>query len=67
MIFVVSFIGSDIKALITQPIRTAIVVLLIAILWFVGKAIEKRINKRVEADFRLISGERKNKRGESIE
>ena len=32
MIFVVSFIGSDIKALITQPIRTAIVILLIAIL-----------------------------------
>ena len=43
MIFVVSFIGSDIKALITQPIRTAIVILLIAILWFVGKAIEKKI------------------------
>ena len=67
MIFVVSFIGSDIKALITQPIRTAIVILIIAILWFVGKAIEKRLNKKVEADFRLISSERKNKRGESLE
>ena len=67
MIFVVSFIGSDIKALITQPIRTAIVILLIAILWFVGKAIENKINKKVEADFRIISSERKHKRGESLE
>ncbi|WP_277586052.1 TVP38/TMEM64 family protein [Psychrobacillus antarcticus] len=67
MIFVISFIGSDIKALITQPIRTAIVILLIAILWFVGKAIEKKINKKVDADFRTISSERKNKRGESLE
>ena len=52
MIFIVSFIGSDIKALITQPIRTAIVVIIIVILWFVGKRVEKRIDKKVEADLR---------------
>ncbi|SDM44632.1 Uncharacterized membrane protein YdjX, TVP38/TMEM64 family, SNARE-associated domain [Psychrobacillus sp. OK028] len=67
MIFVVSFIGADIKALITQPIKAGIVIFLIAILWFVGKAIEKRINKKVEADFRSISNERRNKKGESLE
>ncbi|MFJ7970480.1 TVP38/TMEM64 family protein [Psychrobacillus sp. NPDC096389] len=50
MIFIVSFIGSDIKALITQPVRTAIVVIIIIILWFVGKRVEKRIEKKVEED-----------------
>ena len=55
MIFIVSFIGSDIKALITQPIRTTIVVIIIVILWFVGKRVEKRIDKKVEADFRNLN------------
>lgn len=59
MIFIVSFIGSDIKALITQPIRTAIVVLIIIILWFVGKRIEKRIEKKVEEDLHGFNKDRK--------
>lgn len=67
MIFVVSFIGSDIKALVTQPLRTAIVVLLIGILWFVGKRVEKRIDAKIEADFKEISYERQSKRGEKLE
>ncbi len=67
MILVVSFIGSDIRALITQPIRTAIVLAIIAILWFVGKGIEKRIDKRVDADFRSISKERKLKEEKTSE
>ncbi|MBD7942987.1 MULTISPECIES: TVP38/TMEM64 family protein [Psychrobacillus] len=67
MIFVVSFIGSDLKALVTQPIRTAIVVIVIAILWFIGKRVEKRIEKKVEDDFRGIKAKRKRKRGETFE
>lgn len=67
MIFVVSFIGSDIKSLVTQPLRTAIVVLVIANLWFVGKWIEKRINAKVDADLKRISNESKIKRGENLE
>ena len=67
MILVVSFIGSDIRALITQPIRTAIVLAIIGILWFVGKGIEKRIDKRVDADFRSISKERKLKEEKTSE
>ncbi|MDI2589693.1 TVP38/TMEM64 family protein [Psychrobacillus sp. NEAU-3TGS] len=59
MIFIVSFIGSDIKALITQPVRTAIVVIIIGILWFVGKRVEKRIDKKVEADLRHFRSNRK--------
>ncbi|QFF98222.1 TVP38/TMEM64 family protein [Psychrobacillus glaciei] len=62
MILVVSFIGSDIKALVTQPIRTIIVALIIVILWFVGKSVEKRINNKVEADFISIHGESRTKR-----
>ncbi|SER63982.1 TVP38/TMEM64 family protein [Psychrobacillus sp. OK032] len=59
MIFIVSFIGSDIKALITQPVRTAIVVIIIVILWFVGKRVEKRIDKKVEADLHNFRSDRK--------
>ncbi len=54
MIFTISFIGYDIKALFTQPIRTAIVVGIIVILWGVGKWFERRLNKKVESDFRAI-------------
>ena len=67
MILVVSFIGSDIQALITQPIRTAIVLAIIGILWFAGKGIEKRIDKKVDADFRSISKERKLKEEKTSE
>ena len=48
MIFIVSFIGYDIQSLLTQPFRTAIVGVVIFILWYVGKRIEVRINKGVE-------------------
>lgn len=61
MIFTISFIGYDLKALLTQPIRTAIVVLLIFILWLLGKWFEKRVNRRVEAEFRSFSIRREEK------
>jgi uncharacterized membrane protein YdjX (TVP38/TMEM64 family) len=44
MIFTISFIGYDIRSLITQPLRTAIVLMVIFILWYVGKRIEVRLN-----------------------
>ena len=55
MIFTISYIGHDLKALLTQPIRTAVVIIVIILLWFVGKRIEARLNKKVEAEFRLLS------------
>lgn len=61
MIFTVSFIGSDLKALLTQPIRTAIVVGIIILLWIVGKRIEHRLNQKIEAEFREIAKERERK------
>jgi uncharacterized membrane protein YdjX (TVP38/TMEM64 family) len=45
MIFTISFIGYDIRSLITQPYRTIIVLVIIFILWYVGKRIEVRLNK----------------------
>lgn len=50
MIFTISFIGYDIRSLITQPYRTVIVLCVIFLLWYVGKRIEVRMNKRTEND-----------------
>ena len=44
MIFTMSFIGYDVISLIKQPVRTAIVAIIIAILWYVGKHIEAKFN-----------------------
>lgn len=50
MIFTVSFVGHDLKSLITQPLRTAIVGVVIFILWLVGKQIEIRFNQNIEKE-----------------
>jgi len=50
MIFTISFIGSDLKALFTQPIRTGIVIGIIVLLWLVGKWLEKRLDRKVEEE-----------------
>ncbi|MGI2327449.1 TVP38/TMEM64 family protein [Planococcus sp. YIM B11945] len=52
MVFVVTFVGYDIRALFTQPIRTAIVIVVIALLYIIGKILENRMNKKAEDDFR---------------
>jgi uncharacterized membrane protein YdjX (TVP38/TMEM64 family) len=56
MIFIVSFIGHDIHSLLTQPFRTAIVGVVIFILWYVGKRIEVKINKGAEKEQRGQEG-----------
>ncbi|MBS4188811.1 TVP38/TMEM64 family protein [Bacillus sp. FJAT-49705] len=50
MIFTVSFVGYDIKSLITQPIRSAMVGVIIFILWYVGKRIEIKMNIKMERE-----------------
>ncbi|MBB5179133.1 putative membrane protein YdjX (TVP38/TMEM64 family) [Planomicrobium koreense] len=62
MVFIISFVGYDIRALFTQPLRTAIVIAVIVILYVVGKIFEKRLHKRVEEDFRQ-AGENNKKQG----
>ena len=56
MIFTISFVGYDIRSLITQPLRTAIVAVVIFILWYVGKRIEVRMNKKIELKSRHSEG-----------
>lgn len=48
MIFTISFVGYDIRALITNPVRTALVLVVIAILWYIGKRIEVKMNMSVQ-------------------
>ena len=48
MIFTISYIGYDLHSLLTRPLRTTVILLVIFILWFVGKRIEVRMNKRME-------------------
>ncbi|PLR97694.1 TVP38/TMEM64 family protein [Bacillus sp. T33-2] len=48
MIFTISFVGYDIRSLLTQPARTAIVIVVIFILWYAGKRIEQRMNMSAE-------------------
>lgn len=50
MIFTISFIGYDIVSLIHKPVRTAIVAGVIFILWFAGKRLEARMNKRMKRE-----------------
>lgn len=59
MIFTVSFIGYDLKALLTQPLRTAIVLVIVFLLWLIGKRIEVRLTKKVEEEFKEIASHRK--------
>ena len=40
MIFTVSFVGHDIQSLLTKPFRTAILGVVIFILWYVGKELK---------------------------
>ncbi|WP_332650321.1 TVP38/TMEM64 family protein [Lysinibacillus sp. 54212] len=54
MILLMSFVGHDLTALIKSPIRLALSALAIIALWFIGKAVEVRLNKRVERDLRNI-------------
>lgn len=44
MIFTISYIGHDLRALVEQPIRTVVVVIIVGVLWFIGRKIEARLN-----------------------
>ncbi|WP_102692899.1 TVP38/TMEM64 family protein [Rummeliibacillus pycnus] len=59
MIFIISWIGSDLRALITNPIRTCLIIIIIVLLWWGGKQVEARLNEKIEKDMRKISKNRK--------
>lgn len=66
MIIMVSFIGYDLRALLTQPIRTALVLVVIFLLWYVGKRIEVRLTKKVEAEFKEIAEHQKKRQIDKV-
>lgn len=52
MIFSMSFVGHDITELIRNPIKLVLAAIAIFLLWVFGKAVEVRLNKKVERDLR---------------
>ncbi|MFJ7735936.1 TVP38/TMEM64 family protein [Lysinibacillus sp. NPDC097287] len=52
MIFGMSVLGYDLKALLTSPVRLVIAAVAILILWWIGKLMEKRLNAKVESDLK---------------
>ena len=52
MIFGMSFVGHDITDLIRNPIKLVLAAIAIFLLWLFGKAVEVRLNKKVERDLR---------------
>ncbi len=60
MIFAMSFVGQDITELLTSPIKLILSLAVLALLWGVGKLVERQLNKRVERDLRDIREARKN-------
>ena len=59
MVFIVTFVGHDIRALYTQPIRTAIVIAVIVLLYIIGKILENRMNKKAAIEFKRLNEERR--------
>lgn len=45
MIFTISYVGADITSLIERPGRTAVIVLVMLLLWLFGKQLEKRLGR----------------------
>lgn len=54
MIFLISYLGSDLRAILSSPMKIIISCLIIFIIWLLGKAIERYLTKRVERDLRQI-------------
>ncbi|MGG0658261.1 TVP38/TMEM64 family protein [Rummeliibacillus pycnus] len=59
MIFIISWIGSDLQALITNPIRTCLIIVILALLWWGGKQVESKLNRKIENDMKEFSEKRK--------
>ncbi|MDT2048159.1 hypothetical protein CHN50_17830 [Priestia aryabhattai] len=47
MIFMMSFIGADFISFVQQPTKAIVVLIVIFVLWVVGKQIERRLNVRM--------------------
>jgi uncharacterized membrane protein YdjX (TVP38/TMEM64 family) len=54
MVFIVSYLGYDVFSLMKKPIKTAVVLVVVFVLWFVGKRIEQRLTKKLEKGKRQV-------------
>ncbi len=52
MIFFISYLGSDLRAVLSSPMKIIVSCLIIGAIWLLGKWIERVMNKRVERDLR---------------
>ena len=59
MIFSMSFIGHDLRALLTSPLKMVLALLAIIILWAIGKFAERQLNKRVARDLQQTDSSEK--------
>ena len=48
MIFTISFVGYDLHSLLTKPLRSVIVTIVIFVLWYFARRIELRLNKSLD-------------------
>ena len=59
LIFLISYLGSDLREIITSPVKIILSIVIILIIWGIGKMIEHILNKRVERDLRELEKNRK--------
>lgn len=52
MIFFISYLGSDLRTVLSSPMKIIVSCLIIVAIWLLGKWIERAMNKRVERDLR---------------
>lgn len=54
MIFSMSYLGSDLRDILTSPVKLIVAAVVIVIMWLGGKAVERHLNQKVERDLRDI-------------
>lgn len=59
MIFSMSFLGYDLRALLTSPVKMILAAVAIIVLWALGKLLENQLNKRVLRDLQDTDSSKK--------
>ncbi|MGN7477072.1 TVP38/TMEM64 family protein [Solibacillus silvestris] len=59
MIFLISYLGSDLRQILSSPVKIIISTVIVLVIWGIGKFIENILNRRVERDLRDIEKLRK--------
>ena len=52
MIFSMSYLGSDLRDILTSPLKLILAMVIIVVVWVAGKAVERHLNNKVERDLR---------------